>query len=356
MDESDLLAAADAGVACDGLRVERTDAGITVETPAGRHEGLSDADARAILAEHPRLVDNWAFWADRAPDRDDYRAFLRWLEHAEERPLADRSGTTREWGEILVRTTVAEDGTRTYDLRHRADRDADPAALDPIEPEAADDLATTDADGQYRPLRTAPTLRAGWIASDLDAHACPEFVATLYPATIANWHREREGRLDVTHFDAAAARQTGIYAVVDELPREALTWLANASCTDAMCLKRRAWDAGEGDPIDAPRGDGEMPCREPCSLVIAAAREFANAEQESPRSSQFELTPSEYETLLACLDAVAGDRSVRLADLGEGANRYRARYLRAKRFSAGGPGDRDEHGHEHDEHGDGDEQ
>jgi len=348
MDESDLLAAADAGVACDDLRVERTPAGVTVATPDGRHEGLSDADARAILAEHPRLVDNWAFWTERAPDRDDYRAFLRWLEHADERALAERIGTsTREWGELLISTTVAADGTRTYALRHRADADPDPATVEEIpDVEAADEMATTDADGQYRPLRTAPTLRDGWIAPDLDAHTCPELVATIYPATIANWYREREGTLDVTHFDAAAARQSGIYAVVDDLDRAAIDWLASACCRDEMCLKRRAWDAGAEDPLDVPRGDGEMPCREPCSLVVAAARAFTKQEQEPPQTYQFELTPSEHETLLDCLDAVAADRSVRLADLDEGANRYRARYLQAKRFSAGRPGDPAEHGHE----------
>jgi hypothetical protein len=107
---------------------------------------------------------------------------------------------------------------------------------------------------------------------------------------------------------------------------------------DSQCLKRRAWDRNEDEKLDAPRGEGEFPCREPCSLVVAAARKWTKLEEEATQTYEFELTPSEKAQLEAIVDAVADSRidEIREADVYDGANRYRARYLRAKRFDEEG--------------------
>jgi len=81
-------------------------------------------------------------------------------------------------------------------------------------------------------------------------------------------------------------------------------------------------------------GDGAFPCREPCSLVIAAARQWTKLEGEQTQTYEFELTPSEKEQVEAIIDAVADGRAgdIREADVYDGANRYRTRFLRAKLF------------------------
>ena len=114
--------------------------------------------------------------------------------------------------------------------------------------------------------------------------------------------------------------------------------LAAACCVDSQCLKRREWDEDESTELDVPRGEGEFPCREPCSLVVAAARQWAILENEEPRTYELELTPSERGQIESLIEAVADGRidEIREADVGDGANRYRARYLRAKRFADGG--------------------
>jgi hypothetical protein len=169
---------------------------------------------------------------------------------------------------------------------------------------------------------------------DLSGSELVRAVDYFYPATVANWYREREGDLDVTHWRETAERQTGIYDVIEELPPEAVEWVAEACCVDSQCLKRRQWDEDEETALDVPRGDGEFPCREPCSLVVAAARKWTTLEEEESREYTFELTPSEREQIEEIVDAVADGRvdEIREADVYEGANRYRARYLRAKRF------------------------
>ena len=333
-----LREAADAGVDLDGFVATRTDAGYVVETPGERREGLSEEEFRRVADANADYVTNWGAWRDLPDAR---RAFLRWVEGADERPVDDRyaalrdDGIDRRWGELLVTVTLDDEDARTYDLRHEDDagRSTDDLAVhdDPLDARA---IAETDEDGRYRPLKTAPTLRAGWVFPRLSGERLVRAVDFFYPATVANWHREREGALDVTHWREAAERQTGIYDIVDELSGEQVEWLAESCCVDSQCLKRRRWDEDEGTELDVPRGDGEFPCREPCSVVIAAARKWAIGESETEREYTVTLTPGEKRQLEDIVDAVAEGRTdeIREGDVFDGANRYRARWLRAKRF------------------------
>ena len=269
------------------------------------------------------------------------------------------------WGELLVsaeREAGAEERSstgdgRTYELRHAADEHADAASLDRhTDPYDTREIARFDDEGQYRPLKSAPTLARGWRLVGLDDRDLYRAVSGFYPASITNWYREQRGTLDVTHYAETAARQTGMYDPVDELEGKALDRAVEACCTDDVCLKRRVWESGETDSdggseeasgegreIDAPPGDGEVPCREPCSLFIAAAREFALAEREETESdgdrTQGEeteytaLTETDREDLdaiLAGLTERENVESVRPGEVSDPRNHYRARYLRAK--------------------------
>jgi len=340
MNESQLGALREAaadGVSCDGLTVLKGEAGYRFETPETSRERLSESEFDALATENPWFVSNWAFWNEMEGTTEKY---LRWVEHAEELGVRERyeslvAGLAREWGQLLITVGLGEDGTRTYDLRHIADREVDLTALDAhYDPLDAREIATADGDGQYRPLKTAPTLDRGWVFPTLDGRDLHRTVEFFYPATVANWARERDGELDVTHFRETAERQTGIYDVVDDLDVDSVRNLAEACCVDSQCLKRREWDEDEETDLGVPRGDGEFPCREPCSLVIAAARQWAILEGEESRTYELELTPSERTQIEAIIGSVADGTTdtIREADVGDGANRYRARYLRAKRL------------------------
>ncbi|MHC3438160.1 hypothetical protein ACYJ1Y_08635 [Natrialbaceae archaeon A-gly3] len=117
----------------------------------------------------------------------------------------------------------------------------------------------------------------------------------------------------MTTYAETARRQTGIYAGVEELSGETLDCGATAVCGD--CVKRRVWDEDDGRAIDADRGDGSIPCREPCSFFVAAARAFLEFEDgetgtESHDHDGEEARPGVFE---------------------EPTNHYRRRYLRARR-------------------------
>jgi hypothetical protein len=364
-----LVETAPSGVDLDGLRVAGDGPYYCAVADEERHD-LPRSALRDLLARHPDYVSNWYFWtrevdfagSDRVGAGRHYRAFLRWLEGApgpdapawEEthdvparyealRGAADGAGVVREWGQLRVESRLDPHadvpGRRRYDLRHVDDADADRRSLDAYDdPLDARDLGRTDERGRYRPLRTAPSLPGGWVFPDLDPRALAETVEAFYPATVPNWHLERAGELDVSHWHETAARQTGIYDVVEELSPEAVDWVAESCCVDSQCTKRREWQYDEERALSTDGGTGAFPCREPCSLVVAAARKWTTLEREETRTYEFELTPSEKEQVEDVVDAVADGRvdRIREADVYEGANRYRARFLRAKRFNAEG--------------------
>ncbi|ELZ91440.1 hypothetical protein C440_14039 [Haloferax mucosum ATCC BAA-1512] len=343
-------AATDDGVHLDGLHVERTDDGYRLETPDARQDGLSENELRDALADHDDYATNWHFWTravgESSPQR---RAFLRWVEGADdetqslpERYDALRRGHKREWGQLLVTVTLGDDGDRTYELRHADEADRDASTLDSYhEPLAARQLATYDEKGRYRPLKTGNNLAGGWVFPDLDGRDLVETVETFYPATVPNWYREREGDLDITHWQDAIGRQTGMYGVIKTWNRgdghEHVNWVAEACCDDSQCVKRREWQYDDETDLDVDGGDGAFPCREPCSLVVAASRKWTRLEAEETNTYEFELTPSEKQQVEDIIEAVADDRTddIREADVYEGANRFRARFLRAKLFDDG---------------------
>jgi len=331
-------------IAYDGLAAEydADEDSYHIETPA-RQTTLTADELSTVDAEQAAYISNWYFYT-QAVGGEVTQAFCRWLELADDRTVLDRydalkTGIDREWGQLRITTTLADDGARRYEIRHVDDSDADADALTThTDPFDARDIGTLDATGRYRPLQTAPSLDSGWIFPELTASEVYEAVEAFYPATVVNWHREQRGELDIDHWRDEQDRQSGIYNLITVLPDEAVEWAAAACCDDSQCLKRREWELSEDEPLDADGGDGVFPCRAPCSMVVAAGREWAKLEREDTQTYEFELTPSEKEQLEAIIDAVADDEidEIREADIGNGANRWRARYLREKRFDDDG--------------------
>ena len=370
-----LAEAAVDGVEFDGFAARAEGEGYVLASTEGSKSVVGAENFPERARDYADYVTNWHFWHAVTPQADDRWAFLRYIERAGDLAVPERyaeldDGLVRTWGQLRVEVTVNEDGRRRYDLRHAEDADTAAADLtDHEDPLDAREIAKRDDRERYRPLKTAPTLRTGWRYPELGPAELVRTVDFFYPASVANWYREREGTLDVSHWRETMERQTGIYGVIETWDRgeghEHVDWVAEACCDDSQCLKRREWQyddetdlAVNGGASETPRkrggeaadgGDGAIPCREPCSLVIAAARQWTKLEGEQSRTYEFELTPSEKEQVEAIIDAVADGRAdeIREADVYDGANRYRARFLRAKRFDdegnlSGVPTDPDE--------------
>ncbi len=249
--------------------------------------------------------------------RASREAFTFWVDEAPE---------GREFGQVLVRPLLSGG----YELHHVDDRDAE--GLEAYnDPRAARELARLTELGEHRPLKSSPNLRRGWVLTVADAGGLNVAMNYLYPAGVAHWHLYREGKLEITNYRENAARQSGIYKRVQRLSDEGVQDAARACCEDAVCLKKTLWDVDATMPLEMDRGEGEIPCPEPCSVFVSFARRVRLFEREKIREpSGAGFSTSEKEDLAALLEAAAsgaaGFKYAREAEFEEPLNERRLRY------------------------------
>jgi hypothetical protein len=240
-------------------------------------------------------------------------AFAAWV---------DGTPEGRLFGQVIIRPAKPFG----YSLRHTDD--AREAGLRVSEdPRAAREIAKLTEGGDYRPLKSSPNLRRGWelrVAGPLGLVTAMNY---LYPAGVIHWYLNREGRLDLTSFRENAARQSGIYKRVQRLSDGGVKGAALACCEDAVCLKKTLWDVDEDTRLEVDRGEGEIPCPEPCSIFVSFARQVRLFERENDVGG---LSPSEREDLAALVEAAATGEVgfAREAEFEKPLNERRMRYRR----------------------------
>jgi len=247
---------------------------------------------------------------------DSRDAFAAWI---------DGAPGGRVFGQVIVHP----DAPAGYSLRHLDDKHAGGLEVGE-DPRAAREIAKLTEQGEYRPLKSSPNLRRGWELRVADARGLATAMNYLYPAGLVHWYLYREGRLLRTSFRENASRQSGIYKRVQRLSNEGVRDAARACCEDAVCLKKTLWDVDAATPLDIDRGQGEIPCPEPCSVFVSFARRVRLFEREERDRDAAGLSPSEREDLSALVDAVATGEVViaREAEFEETLNERRMRYRR----------------------------
>jgi hypothetical protein len=240
--------------------------------------------------------------------------FARWVGEAPE---------CRSFAQVQVRR-LSDGG---YELRHVDDVGEAELVLH-TDPRAAREISKLTEGGEYRPLKSSPNLRRGWTLRVPDERTLAVAMNYLYPASLVHWHLHRQGRLRVTSYRENAQRQSGIYKRVQRLSDEGVKNAASACCEDAVCLKKRLWDVDGETPLDEGRGDGEIPCPEPCSVFVSFARRVRLFEREERRLEPGALTESERGDLTALVEAAATGRVdfAREAEFEEPLNERRMRY------------------------------
>lgn len=244
-------------------------------------------------------------------------AFAAWVDEAPE---------GRKFAQVLIR----REEPSGYRLCHVDDAMAEGLKLYG-NPRDAREISKLTEEGEYRPLKSAPNLRRGWLLRVEDERELATAMNYLYPAAIVHWHLYREGRLEVTHYRENAARQSGIYKRVQALTDEGVQDAARACCEDAVCLKKTLWDVEEDLPLEMERGGGEIPCPEPCSIFVSFARRVRLFEREEKRDlDAIGLSPSEKEDLAALVEAAATGKVefAREAEFEKPLNERRMRYRR----------------------------
>ena len=180
------------------------------------------------------------------------------------------------------------------ELRHR--QDAGRTDLEQFErAEDARALGTNDDAGEYRPLKSAPNLRRGWLLALPDLAAVCLALEYFYPAALGQWLAWRESRLRVTSLRQTVARQTGMYRITGLITTKQADELVGANCGSAGgCLRTILWkleDDGAGVTSLPPEkfspefdqagaGEAVIPifCSEICNILVAAARPKVKSE------------------------------------------------------------------------------
>ncbi|MEZ0389341.1 MAG: CbiX/SirB N-terminal domain-containing protein [Verrucomicrobium sp.] len=153
-------------------------------------------------------------------------------------------------------------------------------------PVDARNLALYDDAGQFRPLKTAPTLRRGWqiaLADDKDLRLALEF---LYPAEAGMHAHWQSGRLQPVHLRETLGRQTGMYRFANKITDEQAQEMIACNCdAETKCLRRITWGLTAEQPLTLIEENkrpshvsaGEIPllCVEACTHIVSAAREVA---------------------------------------------------------------------------------
>ena len=163
------------------------------------------------------------------------------------------------------------------------------------------EIARFDDAGNYRPLKTAPTLRHGWKIFGRDLLQVEQVVDAIYPGRLAMLRAFKSGGLTTTSLRETLNRQTGMYRVAAKISDEQIDRLVGNFCrSDGGCLRTILWkrDAGDKDPSsNLPREKfdpavdqyltAERPrsataatesipllCQEACNLLVAEARKI----------------------------------------------------------------------------------
>ncbi len=159
-----------------------------------------------------------------------------------------------------------------WELRHVEDAARTDLALHE-NADAARHIANLDAAGNFRPLKTAPTLVRGWRLVLPDAAAVRRALDYFYPAMTGVWLSHTRGELVPVVLRNTLARQTGMYRVTQKLTDAQARTLIDGLC--AGCLKHRLWEiaAPNSERPSFPKNSLPLLCHEACNLLVAKARE-----------------------------------------------------------------------------------
>ncbi len=191
-------------------------------------------------------------------------------------------------GELTLAQVVIRRAANGYELRHAADREAAAETLRSIELVGMRKLAQYTATGEFRPLKSAPTLERGWRLSVTGIAELETGLDMLYPGAVADWFAARAQNPPVTNYRDFANRQSGMYRVTAMLTDAQAGEVIRECCAPASCLKRRLWTVA-GLDLDGAQNKSIIPCLEPCAVLLEAARKAFRAAQRDTDAAASEL-------------------------------------------------------------------
>ncbi|MEN3943811.1 CbiX/SirB N-terminal domain-containing protein [Prosthecobacter sp. SYSU 5D2] len=201
--------------------------------------------------------------------------------------------------QVIGQVHIAEVGG-TFTLRHLEDVSLPAEALTLYTcPSDARDIARNDAGGEFRPIKTAPTLIRGWRLQLPDLASLQLALEFFYPAAIGMALAHENGCLQPVPLRDLLGRQTGMYRFANGITDSQSGEIIGSFCkTDTNCLRRIVWPLDSSQPLPPPataklgHEAGQVPgqapgqcipllCMEACNHIVSTARKVARENFES---------------------------------------------------------------------------
>ena len=186
--------------------------------------------------------------------------------------------------ELVVAQVLVKHNNGAWELRHIDDRLSRASELKPVGVGSLREIAQCTESGAFRPLKSAPNLRRGWITQTRNIMELGRAFDQLYPGFIADWFAAREKTAAPTNYRQFTNRQTGMYRIAQGLTDEQAAAAIRACCDTRFCLKQRLWTVA-GQAADSSHSKCLIPCFEPCAVMLEFARIAARLEQSRPPES-----------------------------------------------------------------------
>src|SRR5205807_9513320 len=166
------------------------------------------------------------------------------------------------------------------------------------------EIARFDDAENYRPLKTAPTLRHGWKIFARDVLQLEQVIDTIYPGRLAMLRAFKSGELTTTSLRETLNRQSGMYRVAAKISDEQIDDLVGKFCRSSDgCLRTILWKRDARGTVPSTklppekfdvshdqtgRGERTIPllCQEACNLLVKECRRVVKMEGPAPSAPE----------------------------------------------------------------------
>ncbi len=182
-------------------------------------------------------------------------------------------------GELLL----TRDPSGLFEARHIEDAMATLPLLPLDTPAELRELAKYDAAGEYRPLRSAPGLKAGWVTNTDSPAGFLKRLDAIYPGVFATTVAYLNGRIDPVPLRRTLDRQTGMYRFAGTISDEQADQIVEELCSPG-CLRTIVWPIDDARParrVESSAGSLPMVCTEACTFAVNLARQLSKKKRES---------------------------------------------------------------------------
>jgi sirohydrochlorin cobaltochelatase len=187
-------------------------------------------------------------------------------------------------GKLIVGQVHVQHADGSYKLCHVSESELT-HDTELTDPEAARAIANTDAAGEFRALKSSPTLRGGW---SLRMHSLADLCVALdylHPGAVAMAHSLAHGSLHAVPLRECLGRQTGMYKFTNGIRDDQAGPMVSKVCAHSNCTRHILWQLTAEQPLEIPEKrlgttqPGVLPllCIEACAHVVGEARKVAKA-------------------------------------------------------------------------------